>query len=651
MSVSLVINGTTFAYPSQDDKNKWGTSATAWAQAVTTGMLQKAGGTFQLLAEVDFGTAFGIKALSYKSRTANVSSTGIVRLAKTDAISWRNNANSADLALSIDGSNQLLFNGVSLQPLASVTDTSTIDLTLAAGVLSGVIVVGSITNSLINASAAIAYSKLNVSNSIVNADVNTSAAIALSKLADGYNLSVIGRSANSSGAHADINGTNNQVLRISSSNLGFGAIDLATAQVTGVLPIANQASQTLAGDATGTTAAATVIKLQNKAVSNASPANGDVLTWNSSTTQWEPNITGSGPPTGGAGGALAGLYPNPTLASQAADTFLGNATGSPAVGVATTFATIDSATIIYDATSHTFQAAATTGDVTSSQNSNAMTIANSAVTNAKMANMVTDTFKGNVSGSTAAPSDVTLSSLASTSLIFTAHTFVRAALTGAITSSQNSNATAFGTIAAKSLLANATNATAVPAALAGTGSRQYYRVTGDNTGLEVSTFADGVKTTAQTVSAATTVLATTGSLVVSANKLSVGSRFRVSFTYQFNRGATATALNLNSFLDINVGVTGISTVNAAKTAAGNYNMRVEGEFTVLSTGAGGTCMASITTWGTADAGTVPVITDASNSALALDTTGSITIRGAAQMNTNVSNTSIVCTGGHVEWLN
>lgn len=42
---------------------------------------------------------------------------------------------------------------------------------------------GSIVNADINASAAIVYSKLSLSNSIVNADINTAAAIAYSKLA------------------------------------------------------------------------------------------------------------------------------------------------------------------------------------------------------------------------------------------------------------------------------------------------------------------------------------------------------------------------------------------------------------------------------------------------------------------------------------
>lgn len=47
------------------------------------------------------------------------------------------------------------------------------------------IVAGSLANVDISASAAIAYSKLNLSNSIVNADVNTSAAIDRTKLASG----------------------------------------------------------------------------------------------------------------------------------------------------------------------------------------------------------------------------------------------------------------------------------------------------------------------------------------------------------------------------------------------------------------------------------------------------------------------------------
>jgi hypothetical protein len=45
------------------------------------------------------------------SLTANPAATGVVRLAKTDAVSFRNNANSADLPIGINASDALTFNG------------------------------------------------------------------------------------------------------------------------------------------------------------------------------------------------------------------------------------------------------------------------------------------------------------------------------------------------------------------------------------------------------------------------------------------------------------------------------------------------------------------------------------------------------------
>lgn len=181
MSVSLTINGISYNYPETGDEN-WGADATDWAIGVTNGMLQKAGGLFQLLAEVDFGTTYGLKSVYYKTRTSNVAAAGQFRLAKTDNISWRNNANSADLALAIDGSDNLTFNGAVIPSGFDISDTSTIDLSFVSNVLSADIVTDSITNSLINSAAAIAYSKLNLTGSIVNADISGSAAIAYSKL-------------------------------------------------------------------------------------------------------------------------------------------------------------------------------------------------------------------------------------------------------------------------------------------------------------------------------------------------------------------------------------------------------------------------------------------------------------------------------------
>ena len=79
-------------------------------------------------------------------------------------------------------------------------------------------------------------------------------AITNARLRDSAALSVIGRSANSSGDPADIAaGTDHQVLRRSGTTIGFGAVNLAQpAAVTGALPIANGGTQaTSASDAVG----------------------------------------------------------------------------------------------------------------------------------------------------------------------------------------------------------------------------------------------------------------------------------------------------------------------------------------------------------------------------------------------------------------
>jgi hypothetical protein len=93
--------------------------------------------------------------------------------------------------------------------------------------------------------------------------------------------------------------------------------------------------------------------------------------------------------------------------------------------------------------------AALTGDVTASANSNATTIANDAVTNAKAADMAQGTIKGRaLAAGTGDPTDLSAAqaaaivapSLASTSNIASGGTLQRAALTGEVTASQNSNA-------------------------------------------------------------------------------------------------------------------------------------------------------------------------------------------------------------------
>ena len=186
MAINLTVNGVSFNYPTTGDQN-WGIDTTNWANAVTGGMLQKAGGVFTLTADVDFGVGFGLKSNYFSSRSLNTSATGQVRLANTDSLSFRNTGNTADLALKPDSDGILQYNSIDLvnlsaaQTLTNKTISGTSNTITGLG-YSNLNLSNSILNSDINSAAAIAYSKLNLAGAIINSDVNAAAAIAYSKL-------------------------------------------------------------------------------------------------------------------------------------------------------------------------------------------------------------------------------------------------------------------------------------------------------------------------------------------------------------------------------------------------------------------------------------------------------------------------------------
>lgn len=67
------------------------------------------------------------------------------------------------------------------------------------------------------------------------------------------------------------------------------------------------------GDLGGTYPNPNVVGLQTRTLSSAAPADGDAIVWNGTTTQWEPSAATGGAPSGAAGGDLGGSYPNPTV--------------------------------------------------------------------------------------------------------------------------------------------------------------------------------------------------------------------------------------------------------------------------------------------------------------------------------------------------
>jgi hypothetical protein len=136
-----------------------------------------------------------------------------------------------------------------------------------------------------------------------------------------------------------------------------------------------------------------------------------------------------------AGVSAAGsTVPVGSISPIARDTFLGNIGTTTAPPAAVPLADVDSTSIIYDATSHTFQRAALTGFATATQNSNATSSAEPIVTYSASANMSAER--------------VTTSSTSITVDIATAGQieFRSAAKTGAISQAANANATLFAGI-------------------------------------------------------------------------------------------------------------------------------------------------------------------------------------------------------------
>ena len=104
MSTLVNWNGQQYLVPAYNDTGyaQGNGNLSQYLVAISTGSLQQVGGLFQLTADADFGPNFGLVSSYYKSRTANIASAGVLRLANTDAIKWRNSDNSADVTLAMN---------------------------------------------------------------------------------------------------------------------------------------------------------------------------------------------------------------------------------------------------------------------------------------------------------------------------------------------------------------------------------------------------------------------------------------------------------------------------------------------------------------------------------------------------------------------
>lgn len=122
MATSVTLNGTSYSIPATGE-GSWGTNVSNYLIALSTGVLQKAGGSFTLTADVDFGASYGLKSVYYKTR-GTVATSGQFRLANTETIGWRNAANSANKLLTVSAGDLLQFDGSTIMSFASGSMTS-----------------------------------------------------------------------------------------------------------------------------------------------------------------------------------------------------------------------------------------------------------------------------------------------------------------------------------------------------------------------------------------------------------------------------------------------------------------------------------------------------------------------------------------------
>ncbi len=190
-ATSVSWMGTTFSIPGVGESDWAGpTKVDGFLVSVGTNALSKAGGTYTLTADVNFGASFGLVSPYFTSVTSNAGTTGVLRLANTECLSWRNAANSANVAFCVNASNALTYNGVTLFDSNGVL-YSTAGGTGFASYTTGDMLYAATGGSLTKLAIGTANKVLTTDgtapawNLIANANVDASAAITRSKLATG----------------------------------------------------------------------------------------------------------------------------------------------------------------------------------------------------------------------------------------------------------------------------------------------------------------------------------------------------------------------------------------------------------------------------------------------------------------------------------
>jgi trimeric autotransporter adhesin len=161
--------------------------------------------------------------------------------------------------------------------------------------------------------------KLYIANSNTNPPLIygnfSSGRIGLGTILPNFKLDIAGGDINVDGSSGyRVNGTAPVTQYLRGDGTRFIPSALLASDISGTVAVANLPA--LAGDVTGSVGSNTVVKLRNRTVASTAPTNGQVLTYNTTTTQWEPQTS-----------AVSGWGLTGNAATNASTNFIGTTDG------------------------------------------------------------------------------------------------------------------------------------------------------------------------------------------------------------------------------------------------------------------------------------------------------------------------------------
>lgn len=327
MSTPITFNNISYSVPAYNDTGyaQGSGNLSSYLIAISTGTLQQSGGTFSLTADVNFGLNFGLLSKYFKSISAGIATAGVVRLANSDTIDWRNFLGNGNLALSVNSADQLVWDG---QVVTTGSAAAVQSITGTANQIFADVPAGNVTLSLpqdialVSSPSFASETLTNTTNQLVLGTTRTvtvtaptpasaSRTVTLPDLSANY--SVVGTEGTQTiNGNKTLSGTTNlSTLSASlplqldvSKNITSTAIDLSTSQVTSTLPVSHGGTGNTTFTAYSIIAAGTTATGAFQNVSGVG-SSGQVLTSNGPALlpTWQ-NAAGTGTVNSGTSGHL-----------------------------------------------------------------------------------------------------------------------------------------------------------------------------------------------------------------------------------------------------------------------------------------------------------------------------------------------------------